>query len=54
MMRVEITQGQVVIHVDDDGADRLRQAATDAKEQHAKVFLGDPGAMLIVRHEDYE
>lgn len=56
MMRMEIdtAKGQVTIHVDDEGAQTLADAGRDAKDKKAKVIIGDPGALLIVRHEDYE
>lgn len=54
MMRIETdaNRGEVVIHVDDEGAETLAQAATDSLGG-SKVFLGNPGAQLIVRHVDF-
>lgn len=54
MIRAEVhpKRGEVTLHVDDEGLDALADALDDARPGN-KVFLGDPGAMLIVRHVDY-
>ncbi len=56
MIRVEMTgkRGECILHVDNQGAVVLRQAAGDVcRNGPAKVFIGELGAMLILRHVDY-
>lgn len=55
MIRLELQpdRGEFTLHVDDDGIQALRESLDDAAAG-AKVFLGDPGALLIIRPDGFE
>lgn len=54
MIRVETDRqrGEVTIHGDNEGFANLAKACEDAKAGN-KVFLGDPGGLLILRPEGF-
>lgn len=54
MIRLELDhqRGTFTVHADDEGLANLASACEDAKRGN-KVFLGDPGAMLILRPTGY-
>lgn len=54
MIKIEIDhkRGEITLHLDDEAAMQIEQAARDVRRP-AKVLIGDPGAMLILRHVDY-
>jgi hypothetical protein len=54
MIRVEMRGQEITLHVDDEGVTNLAEAARDANRHGpAKVFLGEPPALLIIRHVDF-
>ena len=55
MIRIEHKpdHGETMLVMDEEGIENLRRAVEDCANG-GKVFMGDPGAMLILRPVDWE